>query len=37
MNDDDWNVGYAKSLAVWLNGEGIPDPGVRGQRILDET
>ena len=23
MTDDDWDVGYAKSLAVYLNGLGI--------------
>ena len=37
MTDDDWNVGFARSLAVFLNGEGIPDPDPRGGRIIDDS
>jgi glycogen operon protein len=35
MSDADWRVGYAKALGVFLNGETIPDPGPRGERIRD--
>ncbi len=37
MNDDQWDVGYAKSIAMFLNGEGIATPGPQGQRIIDES
>ncbi len=37
MSDDDWNVGYARSLAIFLNGQGIPTPDARGQRIVDDS
>jgi glycogen operon protein len=37
MTDADWNVGYAKSLAVFLNGEAITEPDRRGRRITDDS
>ncbi|GAB3147933.1 glycogen debranching protein GlgX [Microbispora hainanensis] len=37
MTDGDWHTGYAKSLAVYVNGEAISEPGPRGERIRDET
>ncbi|KUI35813.1 glycogen debranching enzyme [Mycobacterium sp. IS-1590] len=37
MSDEDWEAGYAKSIAVYLNGQGIPDRDVRGQRIVDDS
>jgi glycogen operon protein len=37
MSDEDWNSGFAKSMAVFLNGEAIPDPDARGERITDDT
>ncbi|GAA4584148.1 glycogen debranching protein GlgX [Planotetraspora phitsanulokensis] len=37
MADADWNAGYAKSLAVFLNGEAISEPGQRGERIRDDS
>ncbi|MEV4294521.1 glycogen debranching protein GlgX [Microbispora rosea] len=37
MTDDDWDTGYAKSLAVYVNGDAISEPGPRGERISDET
>ncbi|GGO20447.1 glycogen debranching protein GlgX [Microbispora bryophytorum] len=37
MTDGDWHTGYAKSLAVYVNGEAISEPGPRGERISDET
>ena len=37
MSDEDWETGYAKSIAVYLDGNGIPDLDVRGQRITDDS
>ncbi|OBH61506.1 glycogen debranching protein GlgX [Mycobacterium sp. E2479] len=37
MTDEDWGAGFAKSLAVFLNGHGIPDRDPRGQRVLDDS
>jgi isoamylase len=35
MTDDDWAVGFAKSLTVFLNGDAITEPDPRGERIRD--
>jgi glycogen operon protein len=35
MTGHDWNSGYAKSLAVCVNGDAITEPGPRGERITD--
>ena len=37
MLDRDWNTTYARSLMVYLNGEAIPEPDSRGQKIHDES
>ena len=37
MNDEDWTAGFGKSVAVYLNGLGIPDLDVRGQRVTDDS
>jgi len=37
MTEEDWESGFAKSLAVFLNGQGIPDLDVRGQRVTDDS
>src|SRR5690606_4379335 len=37
MTDSDWNVGYAKSLAVFLNGDAITEPDRRGRPIRDDS
>ena len=37
MTDEDWDAGFAKSVAVFLNGHGIPDRDARGQRVLDDS
>lgn len=37
MSDEDWNAGFAKSNAVYLNGKALPDPDPRGERIEDDT
>ncbi len=35
MTDEDWDVGYARSLAVFLNGRAIVSPGPRGEPIVN--
>src|SRR5581483_12147825 len=37
MDDDDWEVGFAKSLGVFLNGEAIPTPDARGEPVMDDS
>lgn len=37
MSPEDWNAGFAKSVAVFLNGDALPDPDRRGQRLTDDT
>ncbi|MGH2820623.1 MAG: glycogen debranching enzyme, partial [Actinomycetota bacterium] len=37
MVSREWAHGFAKSIGVLLNGEGIPDPGPSGERITDDT
>jgi glycogen operon protein len=37
MTSEDWSAGYARSLAVFLNGEAIAAPGPRGERVLDDS
>ena len=37
MDDEDWDTGYARSLAVFLNGDAIPEPGPRGQPVVDDS
>jgi glycogen operon protein len=36
MDDDDWDVGFAKSLAMYLNGHGIRETDERGEDVVDE-
>ncbi|PPJ21722.1 glycogen debranching enzyme GlgX [Nocardia nova] len=37
MTTADWNTGFARSLAVFLNGEAIAEPGPRGERVRDDS
>ncbi|MCW3042520.1 MAG: glycogen debranching protein [Actinobacteria bacterium] len=37
MKEKDWNVGYAKSICVFLNGEAMAEPDARGERVVDDT
>ncbi|MFD2081090.1 glycogen operon protein [Actinopolymorpha cephalotaxi] len=37
MTERDWTAGFAKSLAVFLNGEAIHEPGDQGERIVDDS
>jgi glycogen operon protein len=37
MTSEDWQVSYAKSIGVFLNGQAIPTPGRRGEKIVDSS
>ncbi len=37
MGDGDWNGGRTKALAIYLNGQGIPDRNELGERIVDDS
>ena len=37
MTQNDWEVGFAKSLGVWLNGDALQSPGPTGQKIYDDS
>ena len=37
MTDDDWHAGFAKSLAVFLNGDAISEPDPRGRAVVDDS
>jgi isoamylase len=36
MEDHDWQGKVARSLQVFLSGQGLAMPGPRGERILDD-
>ena len=37
MTGEDWDSGFAKSLGVFLNGDAIPDPDFRGEKVTDDS
>ncbi|MDQ1445702.1 MAG: isoamylase, partial [Acidimicrobiaceae bacterium] len=37
MDDQSWDEGFAKSIAVFFNGDAIPSPGPRGEQIVDDS
>jgi glycogen operon protein len=37
MSEGDWQVGYARSVAVFLNGDAIIEPDGRGERVTDDS
>jgi isoamylase len=37
MTPEDWDTGFAKSLGVFLNGDALPDPDPRGNRLSDDS
>jgi isoamylase len=37
MDEESWANGFARSLMVFLNGQCIPEPDDRGQRIVDDS
>jgi len=37
MTPEQWQDGLAKSICVFLNGEGIPSPGSRGEAVVGDS
>ncbi|MDX2211751.1 MAG: glycogen debranching protein GlgX [Oculatellaceae cyanobacterium bins.114] len=37
MTQEQWDIGYAKSIALFLNGNLIPSPGQQGQKVSDDS
>ncbi len=37
MQDEYWKTGFARSLGIYLNGEGIKSLGRQGQRVTDDS
>jgi glycogen operon protein len=37
MTEHDWDAGFGKSLAVFLNGDGMTDRDNRGERLTDDS
>jgi glycogen operon protein len=37
MSDADWDSGTARSLGMFLSGDGIPDPDSRGEPVRDDS
>jgi isoamylase len=37
MTLQDWDSDFGKSIAVFLNGEAIPEPDRRGERVVDDS
>ena len=37
MTDADWSDGLARSVMVFLNGESMPAPDARGERVVDDS
>jgi isoamylase len=36
-SDEEWEIGYAKAIGVFLDGRQIPSPGPQGQRVSDDS
>src|SRR4051794_34658508 len=37
MKREDWSSGFGKVVGVFLNGEAIPSPDERGERVVDDS
>ncbi|TRW47118.1 glycogen debranching protein GlgX [Georgenia yuyongxinii] len=37
MSDEDWADDHARAVMVFLNGQAIPEPDARGERIVDDS
>lgn len=37
MTQEQWDIGYAKAIGIFLNGDQIPSPGPKGERIADDS
>ncbi len=37
MSEEDWNVGFARAIGVYLSGDGLSTPDERGQKQMDQS
>jgi glycogen operon protein len=37
MTEGNWRQDFAKTLGIFMNGKGIPTPGPKGEKILDDN
>ena len=37
MTEEDWDSGFGRAVAVFLNGNGIPSTDARGERVVDDS
>lgn len=37
MSEEHWNVDFAKSMAIFLNGQGIHSVGPKGEHVIDDS
>lgn len=37
MTPEEWNDGFTRSVGMFLNGDEIPEPGPRGERLSDDS
>jgi isoamylase len=37
MTEEDWGGRFGRAISVYLNGQGIPDTDLRGQRVVDDS
>ena len=37
MTSEDWDSDFGKCVAVFLNGEAMPEPDARGERVVDDS
>ncbi len=37
MTAEDWDSDFGKCIAVFLNGEALPEPNSRGERVVDDS
>lgn len=37
MEEENWEEGFAKSIGIFLNGDGIPSMDERGNQIRDDS
>lgn len=37
MTEEQWCMGFARAIAVFLNGEEIPEVGFKGERVMDDS
>ncbi len=37
MTESDWSERHARAFQVWLNGEAIAEPDMRGEPVVDDS